>query len=42
MAKEAVSSCLAAAAVEAAAVEVLTVVSCTGYTTPGLDVLVGP
>ncbi len=40
LAKEAVSSCLAAAAVEAAAVEVFTVVSCTGYTTPGLDVLV--
>lgn len=40
LAKEAVSSCLAAAGVEAAAVDVFTVVSCTGYTSPGLDVLV--
>jgi predicted naringenin-chalcone synthase len=38
LSKEAVASCLASAGVEAAGVDLLTVVSCTGYTTPGLDV----
>ena len=40
LSKEAVSSCLAAAGLEPAAVNLLTVVSCTGYPSPGLDVLV--
>ncbi len=37
--KEAVASCLADAGLEAADVGLLTVVSCTGYASPGLDVL---
>lgn len=41
LAKEAVSSCLAAANLQPEAVDLLTVVSCTGYPSPGLDVLVG-
>ncbi|MDP9019874.1 MAG: type III polyketide synthase [Actinomycetota bacterium] len=40
LSKEAVASCLAGAGVDAAEVDLLTVVSCTGYTSPGLDVLV--
>jgi len=41
LSKEAVASCLADAGVDAAGVDLLTVVSCTGYTSPGMDVLVG-
>jgi len=37
--KEALTSCLADAGLEPSDVEQLTVVSCTGYATPGLDVL---
>lgn len=37
--KEAVSACLADAGLAAADVDAFTVVSCTGYATPGLDVL---
>lgn len=40
LSKEAVAACLAEAGVDAAEVDLLTVVSCTGYTSPGLDVLV--
>jgi alkylresorcinol/alkylpyrone synthase len=37
--KEAVAACLAAADLEPGEVDQLTVVSCTGYATPGLDLL---
>lgn len=37
--KEAVADCLADAGLEAADVDAFTVVSCTGYATPGIDVL---
>ena len=37
--KEALSACLADAGLDAADVDALTVVSCTGYATPGLDIL---
>jgi predicted naringenin-chalcone synthase len=37
--KEAVSACLASAELEPGDVDQLTVVSCTGYATPGLDIL---
>ena len=37
---EAVTRCLASAGLDPAAVELLTVATCTGYATPGLDVLV--
>ncbi len=40
LSKEAVASCLAGAGLDAAGVDLLTVVSCTGYTSPGMDVLV--
>ncbi|MBW3613840.1 MAG: type III polyketide synthase [Actinobacteria bacterium] len=38
--QEAVEHCLADAGLDAAEVDLFTVVSCTGYTTPGVDVLV--
>lgn len=38
--QEAVERCLAAAGLDAGEVGLFTVVSCTGYTTPGVDVLV--
>ena len=37
--KEALTTCLADAGMDAADVDQLTVVSCTGYATPGLDIL---
>ena len=37
--KEALSACMAAAGLAADDVDALTVVSCTGYATPGLDIL---
>jgi alkylresorcinol/alkylpyrone synthase len=37
--KEALTACMADAGLQAADVDALTVVSCTGYATPGLDVL---
>lgn len=37
--KEALSACLSDAGLDAADVDALTVVSCTGYATPGLDIL---
>ncbi len=40
LSKEAVASCLAGAGADAAGVDLLAVVSCTGYASPGLDVLV--
>lgn len=40
LAKDAVSSVLAAANLDAGAVGLLVVVSCTGYATPGLDIVV--
>jgi alkylresorcinol/alkylpyrone synthase len=37
--KEAVAACLASAGLQPADIDQLTVVSCTGYATPGLDIL---
>ena len=37
--KEALAACMASAGLDASDVDALTVVSCTGYATPGLDIL---